>query len=80
MGLLGAHMSIAGGLEKAIERGDEMGCESIQIFTQSSRTWKTNPLTETEINAFKSAFKKAKTVKRVVAHNSYLLNLSTETH
>lgn len=78
MGLLGAHMSIAGGLFKSIERGDELGCESIQIFTQSSRTWKTSPLTEEEISSFKLALKKAKTVKRVVAHNSYLLNLSTE--
>lgn len=78
MGLLGAHMSIAGGLEKSIERGDELGCEAIQIFTQSSRTWKTSPLTEDEITSFKIALKKAKSVKRVVAHNSYLLNLSTE--
>jgi deoxyribonuclease-4 len=78
MGLLGAHMSIAGGLYKAIERGDEVGCESIQIFTQSSRTWNTTPLEEDEIQAFKTALKKAKTVKRVVAHNSYLLNLSTD--
>jgi deoxyribonuclease IV len=78
MGLLGAHMSIAGGLHKAIERGDEVGCESIQIFTQSSRTWKTSPLLDEEIREFKTAWKKAKSVKRVVAHNSYLLNLSTD--
>lgn len=71
-------MSIAGGLDKAIERGDEIGCESIQIFTQSSRTWKTSPFEEEEVTSFKIALKKAKTVKRVVAHNSYLLNLSTE--
>lgn len=78
MALLGAHMSIAGGLDKAVERGDEVGCESIQIFTQSSRTWKVFPIEKEEVNAFKSALKKAKSVKRVVAHNSYLLNLSTE--
>jgi deoxyribonuclease-4 len=78
MGFLGAHMSIAGGLYKAIERGDEVGCESIQIFTQSSRTWKYESLKAEEILAFKTAFKKAKIVKRVVAHNSYLLNLSTD--
>ncbi len=78
MGFLGAHMSIAGGLEKAIERGDEVGCESIQIFTQSSRTWKVFPLLDEEIRVFKTALKKAKTVKRVIAHNSYLINLSTD--
>lgn len=70
-------MSIAGGLHLAIERGDELGCDSIQIFTQSSRTWKSTPVTEEEAALFKKAVNGAKTVKRVVAHNSYLLNLST---
>ena len=78
MGLLGAHMSIAGGLCKAIERGDDVGCEAIQIFTQSNRTWKTSSVTEEESRAFKTCLKKAKSVKRVIAHNSYLLNLSTD--
>jgi deoxyribonuclease-4 len=77
MGLLGAHMSIAGGLHKAIERGEELGCEAIQIFTQSSRTWAMPETTGDEVRQFKAARKRAKKVKRVVAHNSYLLNLST---
>jgi deoxyribonuclease IV len=77
MPLLGAHMSIAGGLYRAIERGDALGCEAIQIFTQSSRTWQTTPLDDETIALFKKAKKAAKTVKDVVAHNSYLLNLST---
>ena len=70
-------MSIAGGLYKAIERGDELDCEAIQIFTQSSRTWAMPETTDEEVRLFKAAMKHAKTVKRVVAHNSYLLNLST---
>jgi deoxyribonuclease IV len=70
-------MSIAGGLHLAIERGDELACEAIQIFTQSSRTWKSTPLTEEDISLFQIAKAKAKTVRSVVAHNSYLLNLST---
>jgi deoxyribonuclease IV len=77
MGLIGGHMSIAGGLYRAIERGDSLKCESIQIFIQSSRTWKINPFKTDEVSQFISTFKQAKHVKKIVAHNSYLLNLST---
>lgn len=70
-------MSIAGGLYRAIERGEDLQCEAIQIFTQSSRTWKTFPCTEESVRLFRETFRKATHVKRVVAHNSYLLNLST---
>jgi deoxyribonuclease IV len=79
MPLLGAHMSIAGGLSKAIERGEELKCEAIQIFTQSSRTWKIPALLKSEVTAFREARQKAKSVKSVFAHNSYLINLSTST-
>lgn len=77
MGLLGAHISIAGGVSKSIERGDALQCEAIQIFTQSSRTWVIPHLPDTEIRLFREALNAAKHVKRVIAHNSYLLNLST---
>lgn len=77
MALLGAHVSIAGGMYKAIARGEELGCESIQIFSQPSRTWAMPELTPQEIVDFRAAVKATKTVKQIVAHNSYLLNLST---
>ena len=77
MGRLGAHMSIAGGISKAIERGDELGCDSIQLFMVGSRTWKTVPLTDEDTRAFRGAMASAKRVKNVVAHNSYLLNISS---
>ncbi len=77
MGLIGAHISIAGGVENSIERGEELNCEAIQIFVQSSRTWKVGSLRPEQITAFKTARKKAKKVKKVIAHNSYLINLST---
>ena len=38
--LIGAHVSPAGGLYKAVERGVELGAESIQIFNQSPRMWR----------------------------------------
>lgn len=77
MALLGAHMSIAGGLSKAIDRGESLRCGAIQIFTQSSRTWAISDLKEEEIKEFKEVRKKAKHLRALLAHNSYLLNLST---
>ncbi len=77
MALLGAHMSIAGGISLSVDRGEKMKCEAIQIFVQSGRTWKIPPLEEQERVRFREAFSKAKYVKSVIAHNSYLLNLST---
>ena len=44
--LLGAHMSIAGGFDKAIERGESIGCTTIQIFTKSNRQWSAKPITK----------------------------------
>lgn len=78
MSFIGVHCSIAGGLHKAIEMGEHLKCHSIQIFTQSNRSWDSAPLSKEQIQLFKDAFQQAQHVKRVVAHNSYLLNLSTD--
>jgi len=77
MGLIGAHVSSAGGIHKAIDRGDLLGCEAIQIFVQSGRTWKIPKLENNDAELFRTALKSARVVKRVIAHNSYLLNLTT---
>lgn len=71
---LGAHMSIADGVEKAIERGRRTGCEVIQIFTRGNMQWQSRPLREEEIAAFKKL--RADTgIAPVFAHDSYLINL-----
>ncbi len=73
---LGAHMSIAGGLDKAIERGSSIGCTAIQIFTKNSNQWRTLPLREKEIRAFQ--VRRASWGKGpVFAHDSYLINLGS---
>lgn len=72
--LLGAHMSIAGGVSQAIARGAETGCECVQIFTKSSRQWMAKPYTREEIDSFKRALNDGP-VRMVVAHDSYLVNL-----
>ena len=52
---LGAHMSISGGVEQAVVRGQEVGCEAMQIFTKNSNQWKAKPLGSTEVAAFRDA-------------------------
>jgi deoxyribonuclease IV len=72
--LLGAHMSIAGGVSQSLGRGNQIGCECIQIFTRSSRQWAAKPYPAEEIEAFKQA-RKETGIQMVVAHDSYLVNL-----
>lgn len=72
--LLGAHVSIAGGVSQSPARGKLIGCECIQIFTRSSRQWAAKPYPAEEIKAFKQA-RKDSGIQMVVAHDSYLINL-----
>jgi len=72
--LLGAHMSIAGGVAESIGRGKSIGCDCIQIFTKSSRQWKSKPYSEEETAAFRRNLRESD-IRCVVAHDSYLVNL-----
>jgi deoxyribonuclease-4 len=73
---LGAHISIAGGVDKAILRGHEVGCETIQIFTRSPRQWRPRVLDEEEILRFYEN-KQQTGIDPVVAHDCYLINLGS---
>jgi len=75
--LIGAHVSPAGGLPKAIERGVERGCESIQIFNQSPRQWKPTAYREEDVAAFREAMA-ASPIQAVLIHAVYLLNCASE--
>src|SRR3990172_12876065 len=74
--LLGAHMSIAGGVEKAIERGASLSCTAIQVFTKNASQWKGRPLRPEETGTFLALRKKSK-ISAIIAHDSYLINLAT---
>ncbi len=74
--LLGAHVSIAGGPEQAIYRGESIGCTAIQIFTKSNRQWLAKPLKQEEIDAFQKAWKNS-TIQSVIAHAAYLINIGS---
>lgn len=75
MSLLGAHISVAGGLDRAIERGEALGCEAIQIFTRNPLQWQGRKLAEAEADSFCRAVL-GSGIKSVVAHASYLINLA----
>ncbi len=75
--LIGAHVSPAGGLPKAIERGQERGCRAIQIFNQSPRMWRANPYREEDVAAFREAMEESP-IEAVMIHAVYLLNCASE--
>lgn len=74
--LLGAHRSIAGGLYQALWSGREIGCEVVQLFVKNSNRWEAPPLTPEAVAAFRRAWQESG-IRKVVAHDSYLINLAS---
>jgi deoxyribonuclease-4 len=74
--LLGSHQSIAGGVEKALARGQEVGCDTIQIFVKTPNRWVSKPLAEENVVAFQAAVAETG-IWPVFAHSLYLINLAT---
>ena len=73
---LGAHMSIAGGVDKAVLRGQEIGCQAIQVFTKSNLRWMASPLKDETIERWYRNLEESG-IAPVVAHDSYLINLAS---
>jgi deoxyribonuclease-4 len=69
-------MSIAGGVHRALERGQATGCSVIQIFVKNQRQWSAPALTGEEIARWNAA-RRATAIAPVFAHASYLINLAT---
>ena len=74
--LLGAHQSISGGVEKALARGQEVGCDTIQIFVKTPNRWASKALAEENIAAFRAAVSETG-IWPVFGHSIYLVNLAT---
>jgi deoxyribonuclease-4 len=74
--LIGAHMSIAGGLSNALLLGQELGCGTIQIFTKNNNRWKARKLTSKEASKFLDHQTKTG-ISPVVGHAGYLINLAS---
>ncbi len=74
--LLGAHMSIAGGVFNAPARGKSIGCDTIQIFVKNANQWVGKPITDEEAEKFQQASKETG-IQPIFSHNSYLINLAS---
>ncbi len=74
--LFGAHVSSAGGISNAVDRAEELGCDAIQVFTQSPRMWRPTAHSEEQIERFRA--RRAEVgIKAVVCHALYLVNLAS---
>jgi deoxyribonuclease-4 len=76
MPLLGAHLSVAGGLQNAVSAAVELGCNTVQLFTKNANQWKAKPLNADEIAIFRHRLAESK-LQFPTAHDSYLINLAT---
>ena len=72
--LLGAHMSIGGGVHRAIERSCSISCNAMQIFVKNNMQWFAKPLDRADIKAFIEHTQRCE-LESVFAHANYLINL-----
>jgi deoxyribonuclease IV len=73
--LYGAHVSSAGGISTAIDRAEELGCDAVQVFTQSPRMWRPTEHSEEQVARFRERREEVR-IKGVVCHALYLVNLA----
>jgi endonuclease IV len=74
--ILGAHESVAGGVQLAPERGAADGAEALQIFTKNASQWR-SPAIAAAAPALFAAACQAHGIRAVMAHDSYLINLAS---
>lgn len=74
--LYGAHVSSSGGISKAIDRAEELGCDAVQVFTQSPRMWRPTAHAPEETSRFRARREEAG-IGSVVCHALYLVNLAS---
>ena len=74
--IIGAHVSISGGIHNSITNAQRLGCETFQIFTKNQNQWKEKYYSDAEIGKFRKTLE-ATTLKfnNIASHNSYLINL-----
>ena len=74
---IGAHMSAAGGVTRAVERAVLHGCEALQIFTKNNARWAGTRIAPIDAKRFRQAVDAAG-LAPVVSHASYLINLAAK--
>jgi deoxyribonuclease IV len=75
--LIGAHVSTAGGLVQAHQRGVERGCDAIQVFNQSPRQWRPTRWKDDDVAEFLDLMRSGP-IKSVTIHAVYLINPATK--
>jgi deoxyribonuclease IV len=75
--LIGGHVSSAGGLRRALERAEAMGCETMQIFNQSPRMWRPTTYSEEDLEGFRAGLAQS-SVRSIFIHAVYLINCASE--
>lgn len=73
--MFGSHLSIAGGMHNALLKAEELGLESVQVFTKNQQQWKVKPLEPPAIDQWKQHLKRLR-FRKTVSHDSYLINLA----
>ncbi len=74
--LIGAHVSIAGGVHLALEEANSIKASTMQIFTANQKRWETNPISEDELSLWKNCLEQLG-IKKIMSHDSYLINLGS---
>ena len=73
---LGAHMSIAGGVDRALERGKGIGCRAVQLFTKNNNRWAGKAIGPEEAERFRALAGEFRP-GFLVSHTAYLINLGS---
>lgn len=79
MPLFGSHLSIAGSMANALREAEGLGMDTVQVFTKNQRQWKVTPLKDADATEWRAEMRRLGWEGRVVAHNSYLVNLGSPT-
>jgi deoxyribonuclease IV len=74
--MFGSHLSIAGGMHKAVLEAERLGFDTVQVFTKNQQQWRVPPLQEEARDAWLAECKRMK-FDQVVSHDSYLINLAS---
>ncbi|MBV7329343.1 deoxyribonuclease IV [Chloroflexi bacterium TSY] len=74
--MLGAHMSIAGGVSQALDRASSIGSNAVQLFTKNNRQWQGPPVDQEDVARWHDEMP-AQEIVYAVSHASYLINLAS---
>ncbi|MEM7623355.1 MAG: deoxyribonuclease IV [Planctomycetota bacterium] len=75
--MYGSHLSIAGGMHKALLEAERLGLDTVQVFTKNQQQWRVKPLDPDAVTAWTVELDRLGWRGRVVSHASYLINLAS---